>query len=95
MKVKDKYGKKYKDKLHTPVFQEASNFDDKINGHALSVIDVGNDQEIRFKDKDDNPLYATFRMPVPGKSAGDLIDIYYSEDGTTFGYMDTVSVKNI
>lgn len=40
VKIKDKDGKKYKDKLHTPVFQQASNFDDKVNGQALSVIDV-------------------------------------------------------
>jgi len=34
----------------------------------------------------------TYRMPVPGKSAGDLIDVYSSENGTTFSYLTTVPV---
>jgi len=31
-------------------------------------------------------------MPVPGKSAGDLINIYSSEDGNSFTYLTTVPV---
>lgn len=33
-----------------------------------------------------------YRIPVPGRSVGELIDIYSSEDGTTFTYMTTVRV---
>lgn len=58
-------------------------------------MEVGGNHEIRFKDKNDNPVYATFTMPVPGKEAGDLIGIYYSEDGNSFTYLTTVPVRNI
>ncbi len=34
-------------------------------------------------------------MPVPGKSAGDLIDVFLSEDGSSFSYHTTVRVMLI
>lgn len=33
-----------------------------------------------------------FRMPVPGRSEGELIDIYSSEDGNAFTYLTTTHV---
>lgn len=29
-------------------------------------------------------------MPVPGRSEGDLVDVFMSEDGTNFSYYTTV-----
>jgi hypothetical protein len=29
-------------------------------------------------------------MPVPGKSEGDLVDVFLSEDGSSFSYHTTV-----
>ena len=36
-----------------------------------------------------------FRMPVPGRSEGELIDVYISEDGNSFDYHISTNVKLI
>lgn len=55
-------------------------------------MDVGSTNHIYFKDTGNNDMYVVFRMPVPGKSEGDLIDIYSSENGSSFEYLTTTHV---
>lgn len=92
----NKNGGKYKKTIHAPVFHDTNLYDDKIpGGNIISAMEVGNNEEIRFKDVDGNPANVIFRMPVPGKQEGELIDIHSSEDGVNFTYLTTVLVKNI
>ena len=76
--------------LNVPVFQTASNYDSAIGTTAISAISVGSTNHIYFKDTWANDLTITYRMPVPGKDDGDLVDVFLSEDGNTFLYHTTV-----
>lgn len=40
-------------------------------------------------------MYATFRVPVPGKTIGDSVEIKYSQDGETRIYSDSTFVQDI
>lgn len=48
-----------------------------------------------LKDISDNTVYATIRMPVPGATDGELVDIYSSEDGSGFSHVGLVHVHLI
>lgn len=50
---------------------------------------------MRFRDINRDSLPVTFRMPVPGKEIGELIDIYYTEDDVNYIYLDKVNVRSI
>lgn len=82
--------------IHAPVFHDIDLYVDKVpGGNIISAMEVGNNEEIRFKDKDGNAANVIFRMPVPGKQEGELVTIYSSEDGEDFSYLTTVHVKII
>ena len=40
-------------------------------------------------------MEVVFRMPVPGRNEGELIDVYTSEDGNIFDYHISTNVKLI
>ena len=76
--------------LNVPTFLTPSNYDSAIGTTAISAIDVGSTNHIYFKDTGSNDLSITYRMPVPGRSEGDLVDVFMSEDGVSFSYHTTV-----
>ena len=78
--------------LNVPAFQTASNYNSAIGTTAISAITIWSTNHIYVKDTGNNSMDITYRMPVPGKSAGNLIDVYSSENGTSFSYLTTVPV---
>lgn len=93
--LKTRSGNAFTGILNAPVFKNTGTVATMTGQEILSVMDIGSGDHIVFKDSSGNDSYATFRMPVPGKTAGDLIDIYYSEDNINFTYLNSVNVQNI
>lgn len=51
---------------------------------------------MKFKNSSGDAEYLTFRMPVPGRKVGELIDIYFSEDnGINFEFGMSTPVREI
>jgi len=79
--------------LLPPVFLDPVVIAPALGTTPISVIKVWTTGQILLKDINDNPIYSIVRMPVPGRSEGDLIDVYSSEDGIAFTYLTTAQVK--
>jgi len=93
--LKNTWGTPFIWTLKIPNFQDPTTYSSYIGKTAISAIDVWSTNHIYFKDTENNDMEVTFRMPVPGKSAWDLIDIYTSEDWISFTYLTTVQAQDI
>ena len=81
--------------LQAPEFQTPSNYDAALWQTVISAVDVGSTNHVYFKDTGGNDMEVVFRMPVPGRNEGELIDVYTSEDGNIFDYHISTNVKLI
>ena len=94
--LKTSDGDQFTGEMAPPEFQDSTTVEKNLNRDVLSMIEVGNqDEHIQLEDGSGNDVNATVRMPVPGKIAGDQIDIYSSEDGINFNYLTRATVQDI
>lgn len=71
--------------VHSPVFQNPSIYSWIFGTTPLSALSVwASGAHIALTDTFDNPVYAIVRMPVPGATANDLMNIYDSDNGSNF-----------
>ena len=65
--------------------------------NVLSVADFENNQNIPiyFKDLAENPVKIQIRIPVSWATIGDIVNVYYSHDGSTWRASPPTNVINI
>ncbi len=82
--------------LSAPVFQNPSTYQHMFTTPIISAVHIGSPTtHIMFQDTDEHIQEVVIRIPVPWRSGGELINIYTSEDGSSFIHEYTVPVQYI
>lgn len=93
--IKTTNGEKFTGELAPPEFLDTETIQNNGDQKIIAAIDVGSDEYVQFEDEEGNVMYATFRIPAPGTESGDIVDVYYSQDGEERTYLTDVEVQLI
>lgn len=78
-----------------PVFLDTAELDAEREDDVIALVDVGTNQQVNFEDGSGNKMFATFRIPAPGLESGDVVNIYYSQNGENRNHLTASEIQLI
>lgn len=77
------------------MFLDTAELDAEREDDVIALVDVGTNQQVNFEDGSGNKMFATFRIPAPGVESGDMVDVYYSQDGEERNHLTAIEIQLI